>query len=113
MSLTFTVSTAEPDPRALLTGRIDRDAATTLDEAWRAAALAGPGEVVLDFTGVDYINSTGIALIVGVLGAVPGRRGAPSPAAGLDASLPGRSSRSPGCRTSCTVLDPVDARRPA
>jgi anti-sigma B factor antagonist len=111
MSLTFTVSTAEPDPRALLTGRIDRDAATTLDEAWRAAALAGPGEVVLDFTGVDYINSTGIALIVGVLGAARAA-GRTVAAAGL---TPHYQHVFTITRLSdfITVLDPVDARRPA
>ena len=30
-------------------------------------ASGRPGEIVLDFGGVDYINSTGIAVIVGVL----------------------------------------------
>ncbi len=50
-----------------LSGRIDRDAADTLDTAYAAAAASGPPAVELDFSGVDYINSTGIALIVTVL----------------------------------------------
>ena len=50
-----------------LTGRIDRDAGTVLDAAYTGAAAADPPVVELDFSGVDYINSTGIALIVGIL----------------------------------------------
>lgn len=50
-----------------LAGRIDRDAGTTLDAAYTDAAASEPPAVELDFAGVDYINSTGIALIVGVL----------------------------------------------
>ena len=44
-----------------LTGDIDRSA-----EAQLEAAYTG-GDLVLDFSGVGYINSTGIALIVGLL----------------------------------------------
>lgn len=51
----------------VLTGRIDRDAATALDAAFGAASLDSPESIELDFTEVDYINSTGIALIVSVL----------------------------------------------
>lgn len=50
-----------------LSGRIDRDAGTTLDRAYEAASASEPPVVELDFAGVDYINSTGIALIVTVL----------------------------------------------
>ncbi|MFB7893538.1 STAS domain-containing protein [Microbacterium sp. NPDC056044] len=50
-----------------LTGRIDREAGTTLDVAYAAAAASDPPVIEVDFAGVDYINSTGIALIVGVL----------------------------------------------
>jgi len=49
----------------LLTGEI-----TSASEEGLLAAYAGVGDasvVVLDFAGVDYINSTGIALIVGIL----------------------------------------------
>ena len=50
-----------------LSGRIDRDAGTTLDIAYAAASISKPPAVELDFAGVEYINSTGIALIVTVL----------------------------------------------
>ena len=48
-----------------LTGDVDRDAEAALDAAY--AQVGKTESVVLDFTGVDYINSTGIAVIVGLL----------------------------------------------
>ena len=48
-------------------GDIDIDADETLADAYRVAAGTGTGRVVLDFARVDYINSTGIALIVRLL----------------------------------------------
>jgi anti-anti-sigma factor len=68
MSLQYEVSATDDVARVVLTGRIDRDAATTLDQAYRVAAESGATKVELDFGAVDYINSTGIALIVGLLG---------------------------------------------
>jgi anti-anti-sigma factor len=58
-----------PDATVLsLDGRIDADA----DLPLRAAvdeALASPGSrLVLDFSRLEYMNSTGIALVVGILG---------------------------------------------
>jgi len=51
-----------------LTGEVDGGAAGVLMAAYeRAIADGDPGTVVLDFAHVDYINSTGIALIVSVL----------------------------------------------
>ncbi len=60
-----------------LAGEVDGSAAAVLTDAYQravtsAAAMSpdgqdGPGTVVLDFSAVDYINSTGIALIVSVL----------------------------------------------
>ena len=52
-----------------LSGEVDGAAAAVLTDAYERAVTAGPdtGTVVLDFAGVDYINSTGIALIVSVL----------------------------------------------
>lgn len=50
-----------------LHGRVDRDAAELLEGAFADAAHAAPETVELDFADVDYINSTGIALIVGLL----------------------------------------------
>jgi anti-anti-sigma factor len=108
MSLTYTAQ-GGASPRAVLSGRIDRDAAAALDEAWRAAADLGPGDVVLDFAEVDYINSTGIALIVGVIGAAR--------AAGRSVAAAGLSPHYQHVFTITrlsdfiTVLDPVDARR--
>lgn len=49
-----------------LHGDIDGSAETALNEAYERAG-AGADTVVLDFANVGYINSTGIALIVGVL----------------------------------------------
>jgi len=50
-----------------LIGDIDRGAETALSGAWEEAAHGHPAAVVLNFTQAGYINSTGIALIVGVL----------------------------------------------
>jgi anti-anti-sigma factor len=49
----------------LLAGDISGGAESTLIDAFHATGEAGV--VVLDFSAVEYINSTGIALIVGVL----------------------------------------------
>lgn len=51
----------------VLSGRIDRDAAVALEGAGIAASEGPPGSMLLDFSGVDYINSTGIALVVALL----------------------------------------------
>jgi anti-anti-sigma factor len=50
-----------------LHGEINSRADAALDAAYTAAEQGQPTKIVLDFTGVDYINSTGIALIVGLL----------------------------------------------
>ena len=50
-----------------LTGDIDRSAEAVLDEAYVQATRTAVGSVVLNFEGTEYINSTGIALIVGLL----------------------------------------------
>jgi anti-sigma B factor antagonist len=54
-----------------LSGDIDGSAAAVLTNAYQSAVNAERpepvGTVVLDFGAVDYINSTGIALIVSVL----------------------------------------------
>jgi len=51
-----------------LAGQIDREAIDALGDAYERAAAVSPAVVLLDFGSVEYINSTGIALIVGVLG---------------------------------------------
>jgi len=51
-----------------LSGEVDGSAATVLTAAYeQATGQADARTVVLDFAAVDYINSTGIALIVSVL----------------------------------------------
>lgn len=65
MSLTTQVLERDGDLIIAMTGRIDRDAAAELESAYSAAHTHAAVE--LDFAAVEYINSTGIALIVGVL----------------------------------------------
>lgn len=48
-------------------GDINSFAETELSEAYSQAESYNPTRVVLNFTDVNYINSTGIALIVGLL----------------------------------------------
>ena len=50
-----------------LTGEIDGFAKEALDDAYAEAEAQDPKTVLLNFGAVDYINSTGIALIVGLL----------------------------------------------
>ena len=49
-----------------LIGDVDSSAEATLQRGYDEAS-AGGGPVVLNFAAADYINSTGIALIVGLL----------------------------------------------
>ncbi|MDX1658330.1 MAG: STAS domain-containing protein [Nitriliruptorales bacterium] len=50
-----------------LRGQLDGKADDALDGAYEAAIKGDPAAVLLNFEEVTYINSTGIALIVGVL----------------------------------------------
>lgn len=50
-----------------LSGDINAFAEEALVSAYAEAEISEPGSVVLNFTDVGYINSTGIALIVGLL----------------------------------------------
>jgi anti-anti-sigma factor len=50
-----------------LVGEIDAAAERTLQTAYAEAKRQNPGAILLNFGAVDYINSTGIALIVGLL----------------------------------------------
>ncbi len=50
-----------------LHGDIDGFAEEALNRAYAEAIQSQPAEVLLNFKDVEYINSTGIALIVGVL----------------------------------------------
>jgi anti-anti-sigma factor len=61
-----TVTTGGEMPAVELSGQIDRDAEADLLAAYDRASV-GASAVSLDFTGVDYINSTGLAVLVQVL----------------------------------------------
>lgn len=61
-----TVKVTEKGPVVTLVGTVNRDAKESMDQVYVEAAQS-PGEIVFDFSQVDYINSTGIAVIVGVL----------------------------------------------
>jgi anti-anti-sigma factor len=50
-----------------LSGEIDAAAEPGLDKVYEAAEKEMPSAIILNFRDVDYINSTGIALIVGLL----------------------------------------------
>lgn len=50
-----------------LRGEINSTVESVLNQAYEQAETAQPGSIILNFTDVDYINSTGIALIVGLL----------------------------------------------
>lgn len=50
-----------------LQGEIDAFAEAELTAAYADAETHNPSKVMLNFQAVDYINSTGIALIVGLL----------------------------------------------
>lgn len=61
-----TVRRTERGSVVVLAGTVNRMAKEAMESAY-AEASQSPGEILLDFKGVDYINSTGIAVIVGLL----------------------------------------------
>jgi len=60
------VTTSPKGSVIALTGTVNRAAKEGLEAAY-AEASRTEGSVLLDFGDVDYINSTGIAVIVGIL----------------------------------------------
>jgi anti-anti-sigma factor len=50
-----------------LEGDLNASADATLGDAYEQATGGGASVLILNFEGADYINSTGIALIVGLL----------------------------------------------
>ncbi len=50
-----------------MTGNITRTASPSLTDAFQAACATGALRIGLDFDRVDYLNSTGIALVVSIL----------------------------------------------
>ncbi len=97
----------EVDGAASATGVASSTCAATSTRAAEAALAARlrrggrgrRGAVVLNFAGVDYINSTGIALIVGLLAQARARGVADHARAGCRTTT-ARSSRSRGWPTS-------------
>jgi anti-sigma B factor antagonist len=66
--LVVEVVTSTPgETRLAMRGDVDIAADEVLAAAYAGAAATGAKRVVLDFGAVDYINSTGIALIVRLL----------------------------------------------
>jgi anti-anti-sigma factor len=80
--LEASVRTEADGARITLTGRIDRDGDEAMTAAYATVRATGSGPIVLDFAATDYINSTGIALIVRLL-AEARRDGRPVRASGL------------------------------
>jgi anti-sigma B factor antagonist len=67
-ALEIKVEVSGAETTLLLTGEVDREAGDAFDRAYASAAGAGAESITLDFAAVPYINSSGIALIVGLLG---------------------------------------------
>jgi anti-anti-sigma factor len=61
------ITTSPGEARLAMRGDVDLAADEALAAAYRTVAGMRAGRVVLDFAAVDYINSTGIALIVRLL----------------------------------------------
>ena len=74
MSITQSLDvTVRRQPRAVildLTGEINAAAEATLNSAYMQAEQDEPELIVLNFARVDYMNSTGIALVVGLLATI-------------------------------------------
>jgi anti-anti-sigma factor len=69
MDRAFVAQARQSGNRAVvdLHGEIDGQAESALTQAYAAAQAFEPQRIVLNFRDVGYINSTGIALIVGLL----------------------------------------------
>ena len=68
--LTASIDAGDEVGRIILEGRLDRDGEAALSDAYIAATGSDPSTVEIDFSRVNYINSTGIALIVELLAQV-------------------------------------------
>lgn len=66
---TFSANLRQEDQMIMidLVGSINAQADQDFNQAYRAADSMNSETIALNFSGVDYINSTGIALIVGLL----------------------------------------------
>ena len=65
--LTAEVELSHEVGRIVLAGQLDRTGEATLLDAYARATATGATTVEIDFGTVDYINSTGIALVVRLL----------------------------------------------
>jgi anti-anti-sigma factor len=65
--MTATVESGPARSTIHLSGRLDREADAAMTEAHDQATAGGASTIRLDFAAVDYMNSTGIALVVRVL----------------------------------------------
>jgi anti-anti-sigma factor len=65
--LQATVRERDGVPVIDLVGDVSSSAEDTLSEAYERTTAGGTDSIVLNFARADYINSTGIALIVGLL----------------------------------------------
>ena len=66
----FDAHVRREQPRAVildLHGEINASAEEALNTAYAEAEAARPNAILLNFADVDYMNSTGIALVVGLL----------------------------------------------
>lgn len=65
----FEASVRQTEGRTIidLRGEINRGSEETLNAAYAKTAALNAATVILNFSDVDYINSTGIAVIVGIL----------------------------------------------
>ena len=65
----FTASVRQENGKTLIDmkGEINAQADQAINQAFAEAEGLNPAVIALNFSGVDYINSTGIALIVGLL----------------------------------------------
>jgi anti-sigma B factor antagonist len=66
----FTVETEDVDDRTRIlsaTGEVHVSTAPELAEQLNAALIAGRSRIVLDFTGVEFIDSTGLSVLLNAL----------------------------------------------
>jgi anti-anti-sigma factor len=61
------VDAGPAEARIVLHGDVNADADPALPEAYASATANGASSVLLDFGDVAFMNSTGIALVVGLL----------------------------------------------
>lgn len=66
----FTTEVHERDgiPVVAVSGDLDGDAGEALDAAFEEAAAGEPDALVIDFDDLGFMNSSGIALVVSLLG---------------------------------------------